>query len=113
MTKQARAERDNAWAETESLRAAKDAIQNKYIATDAKLAKKELEIINTRAEAERQAWYALKDGVYSRFGVWASIWHHMNKLSEDKADDPFVDLLDTAKTACLLDNQTAKAAEHE
>ncbi len=47
--------------------------------------------------AERKAWDALARYKFMMFGYWAAIWVHLNRISGQKRENPWRDLVREAK----------------
>ena len=52
-------------------------------------------------EAERKAWRSLAEYKFQRFGYWASIWVHLNRVSKAGRRDPFAMLVREARNQRL------------
>jgi hypothetical protein len=58
-----------------------------------------LRLQQERDAAERKAWDSLSRYKFLMFGYWAAIWVHLNHLIEDRAENPFRDLVKAARIA--------------
>jgi len=58
-----------------------------------------LRLQQERDAAERKAWDSLGRYKFLMFGYWAAIWVHLNHLIEDRAENPFRDLVKAARIA--------------
>jgi len=48
-------------------------------------------------EAEKKAWDALGRYKFQKFGYWAAIWVHLNRVGDFKRPNPFRNLVQMAR----------------